>query len=71
MRSQSGVVPTGFLVDVSGEEDVPSDVKQLLMERMQAREQKNYKLADSYRDKIKARGYRIEDTPKGPQLRRV
>jgi cysteinyl-tRNA synthetase len=71
MSKVTGVVPFGHLFDVAGEVEVPSEVKDLLRQRIHAREAKEYKLADFYRNQIKARGYVIEDTPNGAQLKRI
>ncbi len=71
MSEVRGVVPSGFLADVRGEEEAPAEIKHLLMQRMQARAAKNFKLADALRDELKAKGWVIEDTPKGARAKRL
>lgn len=53
------------------EEDIPGELQEALRLRQHARREKNWKLADSYRDKIHARGYCIEDSPQGPRLKKM
>jgi cysteinyl-tRNA synthetase len=45
--------------------DVPSDVERLLVEREQARQAKDFALADSLRDRIAELGFEVKDTPHG------
>jgi cysteinyl-tRNA synthetase len=51
--------------------NIPSEVKKLLDEREKAREEKNWKKADEIRGKIKHLGYLIEDTDKGPIIKKL
>ncbi|HWN94669.1 MAG TPA: cysteine--tRNA ligase [Methylomirabilota bacterium] len=53
------------------EEGVPSELLALLEERQAARKAKDFKRSDAIRDELKARGWMIEDTPKGPRLKRA
>jgi cysteinyl-tRNA synthetase len=71
MSEVRGVVPSGFLVDVAGEEEAPAEIRNLLMQRMQAKKGKLFAHADALRDKIKSLGYLVEDTPKGPKLKKL
>lgn len=41
---------------------LPTEVQQLLSERQQAREQKNWQVSDELRDKLLQLGYRVEDS---------
>ena len=66
-----GVVPSGVLRDVAGEEEAPDEVMNLLRLRMSAREAKDFKRADAIRDELKAKGWVIDDTPKGARLKRL
>lgn len=51
---------------------IPKDVLDLLEERQKARKNKMFAEADAIRDKIKAKGYVIEDLGKdGPELRHI
>jgi len=43
----------------------------LLEERQAARKAKDFKRSDAIRDELKAKGWIIEDTPKGPKLKRL
>lgn len=52
------------------EEKPPSYLQGLLEKREQAREEKNWSIADQMRDEILANGFEIEDTPKGPRLKK-
>ncbi len=51
--------------------NVPEDVKKLVMEREVARKNKDFKKADDIREKIKERGFIVEDTPDGPVIKRA
>jgi cysteinyl-tRNA synthetase len=51
--------------------EVPADIAQLLEDRQAARRAKDFKRADAIRDELKAKGWVIEDTPKGPRLKRL
>ncbi len=39
--------------------------------RQQARADKDWKLADAIRDRLKELGYVVEDTPKGPKVKPI
>ena len=43
----------------------------LLEARQAARKAKDFKRADAIRDELKAKGWVIEDTPKGPKLKKI
>ena len=51
--------------------EVPTELQTLLDERQAARKAKDFKRADAIRDELKAKGWMIEDTPKGARLKRV
>jgi len=53
------------------EESAPPELLKLLDERQAARKAKDFKRADAIRDELKAKGWLIEDTPKGPKLKRA
>lgn len=53
------------------ETDVPSQIGALLDQRQAARKAKDFQRADALRDELKAAGWAIEDTPKGPRLKRI
>jgi cysteinyl-tRNA synthetase len=49
---------------------VDADVERLAQEREQARKRRDFATADHLRAQIAALGYVIEDTPRGPRLKR-
>lgn len=53
------------------EAEVPAELNALLEERQAARKAKDFKRADAIRDELKAKGWVIEDTPKGARLKRA
>jgi cysteinyl-tRNA synthetase len=53
------------------EVEVPADIAALLDARQAARKAKDFKRADAIRDELKAKGWVIEDTPKGARVKRV
>jgi len=61
----------GAALGVGGKVDelVPPDLLALLEERQAARKAKDFARADAIRDELKAKGWTIEDTPKGPKLK--
>lgn len=52
-------------------EEVPAELLALLEERQAARKAKDFKRSDAIRDELKAKGWVIEDTPKGPRLKKL
>lgn len=50
---------------------IPQRVRQRVMQREEARRQKNWQLADRLRSELEQDGYCIEDTQDGPQVRKV
>ncbi|MBK8001376.1 MAG: cysteine--tRNA ligase [Verrucomicrobia bacterium] len=52
------------------EVEAPAEIQALLEERQAARKAKDFKRSDAVRDELKAKGWLIEDTPKGPRLKR-
>jgi cysteinyl-tRNA synthetase len=53
------------------EAEIPTELNTLLEQRVAARKAKDFKRADEIRDELKARGWVIEDTPKGAKLKRL
>lgn len=53
------------------QEKIPQQIKRLIEDREKARKQKNYKKSDQIRQKIKKLGFWIEDTPKGPKIKKL
>jgi cysteinyl-tRNA synthetase len=55
----------------SQETEIPAEITGLLEQRQAARKAKDFKRSDQIRDELKAKGWVIEDTPKGPRLKRA
>lgn len=53
------------------DEEIPEAIQKAFDQRLQARKDKNWSLADSLRDFIAKEGYVIEDTPKGARLKKL
>ncbi|MBL9137497.1 MAG: cysteine--tRNA ligase [Verrucomicrobiales bacterium] len=58
------------LVPPSGVE-APAEVVALAQERQAARKAKDFRRSDELRDELKRLGWLVEDTPKGPKLKRA
>lgn len=58
-------------VSVVSRDDIPEEIEKLIEEREEARSQKNFERADQLREKLKQSGYRIEDAPGGPVVKRL
>src|SRR5918995_2506735 len=54
----------------SVQEELPQEIAQIVADREQARQEKNWATADRLRDELHAEGYTIEDTPEGPIVSR-
>jgi len=54
--------------DEYGEAGVGQELQDLVEQREQARQAKDYAAADEARDKLAAAGYEVRDTPQGPKL---
>jgi cysteinyl-tRNA synthetase len=44
-------------------EDIPAEITQLANQRLQAKQEKNYALADEFRSQIQSKWYNIKDIP--------
>lgn len=51
--------------------EVPSDILQLVEQRQAARLARDYARADAIRAELRSKGWFVEDTPKGPRLKRI
>ncbi|MBI5775393.1 MAG: cysteine--tRNA ligase [Verrucomicrobia bacterium] len=60
-----------FGLGTGGSAEAPPELLALLDERQAARKAKDFKRSDAIRDELKAKGWAIEDTPKGPRLKKV
>jgi cysteinyl-tRNA synthetase len=69
--TQGSGIPTSFSASIEGEEQIPQDIELLLEQRIQARKAKDFKRSDQIRDELKAKGWVVEDSPKGPKLKKL
>ena len=58
-------------VGTGGGPEVPAEILALAEARQAARQVRNFAEADRLRAELKARGWLVEDTPKGPKLKRA
>jgi len=58
-------------IGAAAEAEAPPEVAALLEARQAARRMKDFKRADAIREELKAKGWTIEDTPKGPKLKKT
>lgn len=60
------------VLGILAEDDVEDDRAQaLLVERQEARKQRNFARADEIRDELQQMGYAVEDSPQGSRLKRL
>ncbi len=71
MSDAPEILSSGFHADIVGEEEAPGEIIHLMRQRMLARKAKDFIQADAIRDQLKAKGWAIEDTPKGPKLKKM
>jgi len=64
-------LPVGFAASIEGEEEAPRKIIELVEDRILAKKAKDFKRADAIRDELKAKGWVIEDTAKGPKLKKL
>ncbi|MCX7866286.1 MAG: cysteine--tRNA ligase [Limisphaera sp.] len=50
---------------------VPSEIQSLVEARQAARKARDFARADALREQLRAAGWLVEDTPKGPRLKRI
>jgi len=58
-----------FGVGATTETETPAELLDLLAQRQAARKARDFARADAIRNELKAKGWVIEDTPKGPRLK--
>jgi cysteinyl-tRNA synthetase len=58
-------------IGLAAETQTPVGLLALVSERQAARQAKNFKRSDAIRDELKAKGWVIEDSPKGPRLKKL
>lgn len=64
-------VDSVFAVGSRQEVEAPPEILALLEQRQEARKARDFARADALREKLKASGWLIEDTPKGPRLKKI
>lgn len=72
--SHSLIVELGKVLGIGQkqkENNLDSEIEELINQRQQARKEKNWKLSDEIRDKLKDMGIVLEDTPQGVKWKRV
>ena len=55
----------------SQEVEIPKEIELLSIEREKARKDKDFQKADRIRDELKEKGFVIDDTPRGPRIKRL
>jgi cysteinyl-tRNA synthetase len=58
-------------VGVKAEAEIPAEISALAAARTEAKKAKDFKRADAIRDELKAKGWLVEDTPKGVKLKKI
>src|SRR5271170_191844 len=58
-------------IGIKGETEIPPDIQALADERAAAKKAKDFKRSDAIRVELKAKGWIIEDTPKGIKLKKL
>jgi cysteinyl-tRNA synthetase len=51
--------------------EIPAEILALAEARAEAKKVKDFKRADAIRDELKAKGWVIEDSPKGTKLKKI
>ena len=52
-------------------EEIPQEIKELIEQRKQARENKDWAKSDSLRDIINQKGYELKDTKNGVEIKKI
>ena len=58
-------------ISVVSEAEAPAEIVALLEARQAVRKAKDFKRSDEIRDELKAKGWVVEDSPKGPKLKQI
>jgi cysteinyl-tRNA synthetase len=58
-------------VGAKTETEIPAEILALAEARTAAKKTKDFKRADAIREELKAKGWAIEDTAKGPKLKKI
>jgi cysteinyl-tRNA synthetase len=68
--SQAGAPTSSWGQKIDGNL-VPSEIAELVQTRTEAKKAKDFKRADAIREELKAKGWLIEDSPKGIKLKKI
>ncbi len=71
LRQLGGRIGLFWTAPSPSEDDWPADVLDLVARREEARKSRNFKEADALRDELKARGLVVEDSARGPRVKRI
>lgn len=52
-------------------QEIPEHIQQMVQQRNEARQQKNWALADSLREQLLTQGFIIEDSPEGSKIKKI
>jgi len=58
-------------IGAAAEVEAPAEIVALMEARQAARKAKDFKRSDALRDELKAKGWVVEDSPKGPKLKKI
>ena len=61
----------GINIDYVQNEEIPEDIKELLLKRQEARANKNWEESDKLRDLIKEKGYVVKDSKDGQTIEKI
>ena len=71
MLAAWGKVNSVLGIGSAAEAEAPPEIGALLAARQAARKAKDFKRSDEIRDELKAKGWVVEDSPKGPKLKKL
>ncbi|MES1180542.1 MAG: cysteine--tRNA ligase, partial [Verrucomicrobiota bacterium] len=66
-----GKIDSVLGISVKNETEIPAEIQALAEARTAAKKAKDFKKSDAIRDELKAKGWIIEDTPKGIKLKKI
>jgi cysteinyl-tRNA synthetase len=58
-------------ISLKTETEIPAEILALAEARTEAKKARDFKRADAIRDELKAKGWLIEDSPKGTKLKKI
>jgi len=67
----SNVLGIAAEADMDKSSDIPSEVLDLVDQRVEAKKARDFALSDQLRDRVTALGYLIKDTAQGPQVTKI